>query len=69
MMSAVTSRGEKELAQPPTDSVSAVRFGPTAANQLLVSSWDKVCIMCQDLDQHCIVVSFVPATDGRKSAR
>lgn len=40
-MATATSRGEKELAQPPKDGISSVRFGPTTANHLLVSSWDR----------------------------
>ncbi|PCH35043.1 WD40 repeat-like protein [Wolfiporia cocos MD-104 SS10] len=39
-MSGMTSRDQVELASPPLDSVSAVRFSPKNNTHLLVSSWD-----------------------------
>lgn len=35
------SRTEFKLKSPPTDSISAVEFGPNSTQFLLVSSWDS----------------------------
>ncbi|KAF2143678.1 uncharacterized protein K452DRAFT_267971 [Aplosporella prunicola CBS 121167] len=35
------SSNQFELAQPPSDAVSAVKFAPDSSTRLLVSSWDK----------------------------
>jgi hypothetical protein len=37
-----------ELAEPPTDGISAVSFSPSAPNFLLVASWDRVTIWNQN---------------------
>lgn len=44
----IKAGAEVEVRDPPTDGISAVKFGPCSDSLLLSSSWDSV-------NRHCII--------------